>query len=145
MTNIIEPLTQEERAVLMIAAHGESVMDLGEHSRWHGAIQSLVRRGMLTRHDQFNHSITDLGRAQSEAAEDAEDAAIADAVRGFEARVSAHRQQIAESPLGVYMTAQVGPSVAGGVLFFKMPDGSSINCKVAEPFASQIVEMWNNR
>lgn len=38
---------------------------------------------------------------------------------------------------------QIGPHVVDGHLFFKMPDGSTILCEcIGEPYASQIVEMW---
>jgi hypothetical protein len=41
---------------------------------------------------------------------------------------------------------RTGPHVIQGKLFFKMPDGSSISCEcIGEPYASQIVEMWEDQ
>ena len=37
----------------------------------------------------------------------------------------------------------LGPHVVNGRLYFKMTDGSTISCEcIADPYASQIVEMW---
>jgi hypothetical protein len=44
--------------------------------------------------------------------------------------------------LETHNTASIGPHVVAGRLFFKMPDGLSIDAKISEPYASQIVEMW---
>lgn len=39
---------------------------------------------------------------------------------------------------------ECGVYVVCGKLFFRLEDGSSINCEcIGEPYASQIVAMWN--
>jgi hypothetical protein len=63
---IIAPLTDDEIAVLMIAAEGEMMIDMGKDSRWHQPIVSLVKRGFLKQWDKFNNEITDAGRAALE-------------------------------------------------------------------------------
>lgn len=70
MTDITAPLTQDERTVLMIVARGEAMMAIG---RWKAAILSLVKRGLMIRHDDFNNVISDAGRAAIEATERAVD------------------------------------------------------------------------
>ncbi len=130
MSDLIPPLTSEEHSVLMIAAQGESMIDLGEHSRWSKAINSLVAKGLLKQHDQFNNAITALGRQALENYEKSEDAELGDIINRIRAPVEA---------------APIGPVVSAGRLFFKMPDGSSIAMNVGEPYASQIVGMWRRR
>jgi hypothetical protein len=127
MNDIIAPLTVDEHAVLMIAAGGNQMIDLGEHSKWSVPIQSLIRKGFLKSNDRFNNEVTAAGRQALADFERAEDAELADAINRVRAPVDA---------------APVGPVVSAGHLFFKMPDGSSISMNVGEPYASQIVEMW---
>lgn len=67
MTNIIAPLSADERAVLMIAAAGQSMIPIG---RWEAPVRSLHARGFLRMIDEVNYVITATGRAASEAAED---------------------------------------------------------------------------
>jgi hypothetical protein len=68
---IIVPLTDDEIAVLMIAAEGEALIDMGKYSKWSSPIQSLVKRGYLKQWDKFNNEITDAGRAALEGHGDA--------------------------------------------------------------------------
>lgn len=40
----------------------------------------------------------------------------------------------------------IGPHVVAGCLFFKLPDGETISCEcIRDPYASQIVAMWEGR
>jgi len=54
-----QPLTDDEYTCLMIMAQGGMLAAIG---RWDKSCDALVERGLATRHDKFNHSITDLGR-----------------------------------------------------------------------------------
>lgn len=83
MTEIVSPLTTEESTVLQLAAAGESMIDMGEHSKWHTAINSLVKRGFLHRHDQFNNVITPAGRAAIAAEEADSDRELGKLIEGF--------------------------------------------------------------
>lgn len=67
----ISPLTHEESACLQIAAQGMSMIDMGEHSKWHKPLQSLVRRGFMAAAggDMHNIVITAAGRAAIEVEE----------------------------------------------------------------------------
>lgn len=60
-------LTDDERTVLMIAAEGESMMAV---ARWEKPIESLVAKGLMCRHDKFNHVITPEGREAIKGVED---------------------------------------------------------------------------
>src|SRR5882672_6926722 len=55
MTN----LTDDEYAVLMICAEGQSMAAI---ARWEKPTDSLVERGLLERADKFNNHITPAGR-----------------------------------------------------------------------------------
>lgn len=70
MADTLPPLTTNEFALLEIMKQGEYIADLGEHSRWSEPLKALVARGLVMRHDQFNHGITDAGRAAVEAVGD---------------------------------------------------------------------------
>lgn len=69
----ILPLTDDERAVLMIAAQGQYMIPMG---RWEKPILSLAVRGLMRKLDDVNYVITEAGRLASGDAED-------DAVRGM--------------------------------------------------------------
>lgn len=132
MSDIIPSLTEDEAAVLMIMKEGQPLVDLGEHSKWHGSLLSLASRGLCSAVSQFKsgseYAITEAGRT---AAEEWENQSIRDVIQ-------ANNKMAARKPLG--------PHVVNGKLFFQMPDGSSVNCIcIGEPFASQIVSMWNQR
>ena len=73
MNEIIVPLTDDERSVLMIAAEGEYMIPMG---RWEVPIKSLAARGYMRMLDAVNYVITPAGRVASEAAEN-------DAIRGM--------------------------------------------------------------
>lgn len=60
-------LTQDELAVLLIAAEGESMMPIG---RWEAPVASLVAKGYLHANDKFNNVITEAGRKACGKAED---------------------------------------------------------------------------
>lgn len=68
---IIEPLSQDEMAVLEIAAQGQAMIQMSA-GRWTKPIASLRKRGFLDGPDQFNLFITEEGRKALEANEDAE-------------------------------------------------------------------------
>lgn len=124
-------LTSDERAVLMIAAEGESMIDLGEASRWHVPINSLVSKGLLKQHDKFNNVITPAGLAALGRADEDEDRELGAAIDKFKAVMS---------------SKPVGPHVVEGRLFFQMPDGSTIQCTcIRDIYAWKIVEMWDKR
>lgn len=98
--NTITPLTPEERAVLEICANNGVIADIGEYSKWHDPINSLLRRGFLQRHDQFNNSITPAGRAAYEEHGDDDIREIihaSNAINGRQAAASAVIAQIAEN------------------------------------------------
>lgn len=61
-------LTQDESTLLRIASTGNSMMSVG---RWEKPIEDLVKKGLLHRHDKFNHTITPAGREAIERNEDA--------------------------------------------------------------------------
>lgn len=67
MSEIITPLNIDERAVLLIAMRGESMIPIG---RWKEPILSLAARGLMRRRDDVNYVITDAGMKASEVAED---------------------------------------------------------------------------
>lgn len=69
---IIHPLSDDERTVLMIAAQGESMIPIG---RWEGPIKRLTALGYMRRLDDVNYVITDAGRSAIDAAEAEVDAA----------------------------------------------------------------------
>jgi hypothetical protein len=73
MTDIIALLSNDERAVLMIAAQGQYMIPIG---RWELPIKALTARGYMRMLDAVNYVITPAGLAASEAAED-------DAIRGM--------------------------------------------------------------
>jgi hypothetical protein len=60
-------LTNDELAVLLIAAEGESMMPIG---RWEAPVASLLAKGYLHAHDKFNNVITEAGRKACGKAED---------------------------------------------------------------------------
>ena len=66
MNEIIAPLNEEERAVLMIAAQGQYMIPIG---RWEAPIKSLAARGYMTKLDDVNYVITAAGREASDSAE----------------------------------------------------------------------------
>lgn len=78
MTEIVTPLTDDERAVMMIAAKGNYMMAIG---RWEGPVKRLERRGFLQMLDAVNYVITAAGRAALEGAETAVKRELVDAVR----------------------------------------------------------------
>ena len=128
MADVLVPLSVDEDAILQIAKEGNSMMPIG---RWEEPVRSLAKRGLLSKSDEFNYFITAAGRAAIKDSEAETDRALKKAYGNTIALVD-------ESP--------VGPTVVGGTLFYKMPDGSSLNCHcIREPCASQIVAMWRNR
>lgn len=66
VSETLSPLSNDEVAVLSIAAYGQSMIAIG---RWEEPTKSLVRRGFLrdATGDLFNCYITDAGRAAIEA------------------------------------------------------------------------------
>lgn len=82
MNEIAVPISEEEYALLMIHSQGGNVADLGEHSKWHHPLVSLVSRGYLKRHDQFNHSLTTAGEAVLAGREQEEDRDLARIIEG---------------------------------------------------------------
>lgn len=66
-------LTDDEYTVLMIHQEGGSVAAI---ARWEKPCDSLVARGLLTRHDKFNHSITSAGRQAVKEREAQDDQAL---------------------------------------------------------------------
>lgn len=67
MSEIITPLSNDERSVLMIAAQGQYMIPLG---RWAEPVLSLAKRGFLKKLDDVNYVITEAGRLASDTAED---------------------------------------------------------------------------
>jgi hypothetical protein len=61
-------LTYDELTVLLIACEGQSMMPIG---RWEAPVESLVKKGFLSRSDKFNNYITDAGRAATTRSDDA--------------------------------------------------------------------------
>lgn len=125
-------LTDNEFTVLMIAAQGESMMAI---AHWKQPVESLVAKGYLQSRggDNFNCVITPAGRAACEA-RDRED---------MDAFKNAVGKVFVTQPMKKH---SIGPHVIQGRLFFKMPDGRSITCTcIGEPFASQIVALWEHR
>lgn len=52
-------LSDDEITVLMLSEQGQSIMAI---ARWEKPTDNLVAKGLLTRHDKFNHSITASGK-----------------------------------------------------------------------------------
>ena len=52
-------LTDDEYAILMIAAEGRSMIPIG---RWEKPVNDLVARGLMIRHDPANNTISPAGR-----------------------------------------------------------------------------------
>lgn len=67
------PLSEDERAVLMIASAGQSMIPIG---RWERPVLSLAAKGYLRKLDDVNFEITDAGRAASLSAEREVDARL---------------------------------------------------------------------
>ena len=76
---ILPPLSDDERTVLMIAAAGQSMIPI---RRWERPVKSLAAKGYLERLDDVNYVITAAGRAASELAKRAVDADMLAAARG---------------------------------------------------------------
>lgn len=57
---VLAPLTDDERAVLMIASQGAPMIPVG---RWEPAIKALARRGFMLMLDAVNYVITEAGMA----------------------------------------------------------------------------------
>lgn len=66
MAETIAPLTQDERAVLMIAAQGQSMIPIG---KWASPIKNLVLRGLMRSLDTSNVVITAAGKTAIDAYE----------------------------------------------------------------------------
>lgn len=75
MSDVQAPLTNDEAAVLQIAAQGMPMIGIG---RWEVPVASLLKRGFLTdlSGDTFNCVITDAGRAAMGAQEADDDRAL---------------------------------------------------------------------
>ena len=54
-----EMLTDDEFAILLIAAEGRSMLPIG---RWQKPVEDLVARGLMIRHDPSNNTISPAGR-----------------------------------------------------------------------------------
>lgn len=91
MSDVIEALSGDERAILEIAAAGGPVAEVG---RWEGPVLALERRGYLEG-DQFNKYLTAAGRAAYDAQEKANDAAIGRYIETA-SRVATAQQEIAQ-------------------------------------------------
>lgn len=83
-------LTEDELAVLMIAARGESMIAIG---RWEQPINHLVQMGLLLRHDKANHTITPAGREVLQAEEKITDKALGGLIESS-SRVGAAQKSI---------------------------------------------------
>ena len=68
-----QTLSDDERAVLMIAGGGLSMIPIG---RWEVAVKALASRGLLEMLDSVNYVITDEGRAALKAADEEENQAF---------------------------------------------------------------------
>ena len=66
-------LTDDEYAILMIAAEGRSMLPIG---RWEKPVNDLVARGLMIRHDPSNNTISPAGREALEQRERDDIAAI---------------------------------------------------------------------
>lgn len=93
-------LSQDELTCLMIAAEGQSLIAIG---RWEKPLASLVQRGLVTRHDKANHSITDAGRLALADEERKTDHALGQMIEGSsrigseQARIRAQAEQMAQT------------------------------------------------
>lgn len=122
-------LTDDEFAVLEIASAGNSMIAIG---RWQKPIEHLVELGLMRSVNKANNYITDAGKVALEKHANVVDDAF------VRAAIGVHNHQV--------LAKLAGPHNVNGKLFFQMIDGSSISCDcIAEPYVSQIVEMWNRR
>ena len=78
MSEIAVPLSGNERIVLEIASHGESMMPVGQ---WEGSVLSLAKRGLMERKDQFNYIISAAGHAALRVVKLEEDRTATDGAR----------------------------------------------------------------
>lgn len=80
---VLPTLTDDERSVLLITREGGVIADIGDVSRWHAPINSLLKRGLLKQHDRFNNVITDAGIEAIEADQGALDGELKAAMTNF--------------------------------------------------------------
>src|ERR1700687_2208975 len=66
-------LTEDEVTVLMITQEGGKIAAI---ARWEKPCNSLVAKGLLFRHDKFNHSLTAAGKKALATQEKATDQAL---------------------------------------------------------------------
>jgi hypothetical protein len=103
-------LTPDELTVLLIACEGQSMMPIG---RWEAPVESLVKRGFLSRSDKFNNYITDAGRAATQQKDDANFKAVIEtrnAIVGAQEKAKARAEEIAAllAELATYSAAATG-------------------------------------
>ena len=103
-------LTEDEVTVLMIAAEGESMMPIG---RWAAPVESLIRKGYLSRTSKFNNYITDEGRKAVETHDTAHVKAVLEAtnqIAGAHTRMVSRAAEIAAllAELAMFSAAVTG-------------------------------------
>jgi len=86
MSEVIEPLTTDELAVLEICVRGGSIAPIG---RWEKPVRALTQRGLLNGLDAFNYVITDAGRDAHESQEREVDRALGEVIERGSANMRA--------------------------------------------------------
>lgn len=104
-------LSDDEFTVLLIAAEGQSMMQVG---RWQRPTEHLVELGLLVAHDKFNCTITPAGRAAAQEHEKkTDDATLRLGIEVHNTRVRA-KQILEEAATRLAEAAQLGQRVQGG-------------------------------
>lgn len=121
---VMPALTQDEIAVLMIAAEGEPMMPIG---RWEKPVEALVSKGFLKGHPsaqdptgRHNCYITDAGRQALQSEEAETDKALAATLNKFGARATAQKQMIDE-------VTKAAESLARAAVIAKAATDDSLN------------------
>jgi hypothetical protein len=110
-------LTSDELTVLLIACEDQSMMPIG---RWEAPVESLVKKGFLSRSDKFNNYITDAGRAAAKQSDDDNFKAVIEtrnAIVVAHDKAKARAEEIAAllAELAKYSAAQVGGQPLGAL------------------------------
>lgn len=134
MMSIIPSLTEDEAAVLMIMKEGQPLVDLGEHSKWHGSLLSLAGRGLCSAVSQFKsgseYAITEAGRT---AAEEWENQSIRDVIQANNAVASNRRDYVTPDEISKLRVYGLSPKqIAALANFYTNTTGRNAS-EICEP------------
>jgi hypothetical protein len=103
-------LSDDEFAVLLIAAEGESMIPIG---RWQAPVENLVARGFLRQLDRFNNVITTEGRKAIDARNKDDEGAIRQASRAVMVAQAAARTHVEEAAQSLASAARASTQATG--------------------------------